>query len=60
MSLCSREKISLSFAWFSSDRAWLEDDLLKGNNRVECLYLPRSWLPESEKGFVQVQEGFHG
>jgi hypothetical protein len=25
MSLCSREKISLSFAWFSSDRAWLED-----------------------------------
>jgi hypothetical protein len=25
MSLCSREKISLSFDWFSSDRAWLED-----------------------------------
>jgi hypothetical protein len=25
MSLCSREKISLSFVWFSSDRAWLED-----------------------------------
>jgi hypothetical protein len=25
MSLCSREKISLSFAWFSSYRAWLED-----------------------------------
>jgi hypothetical protein len=25
MSLCSREKISLSFAWFSSDKAWLED-----------------------------------
>jgi hypothetical protein len=25
MSLCSRENISLSFAWFSSDRAWLED-----------------------------------
>jgi hypothetical protein len=25
ISLCSREKISLSFAWFSSDRAWLED-----------------------------------
>jgi hypothetical protein len=25
MSLCSRERISLSFAWFSSDKAWLED-----------------------------------
>jgi hypothetical protein len=25
ISLCSREKISLSFAWFSSDRTWLED-----------------------------------
>jgi hypothetical protein len=25
MSLCSREKISLSFAWFSSNKAWLED-----------------------------------
>jgi hypothetical protein len=25
ISLCSKEKISLSFAWFSSDKAWLED-----------------------------------
>jgi hypothetical protein len=25
ISLCSRERISFSFAWFSSDRAWLED-----------------------------------
>jgi hypothetical protein len=33
---------------------------LKGNNRVECLYLLRSWLPELERWFVQVQEGFPG
>jgi hypothetical protein len=25
MSLCSKERISFSFAWFSSDRAWLEE-----------------------------------
>jgi hypothetical protein len=25
MSLCSKEKISLSLAWFSSDKAWFED-----------------------------------
>jgi hypothetical protein len=25
MSFCSKERISLSFAWFSSDKAWLED-----------------------------------
>jgi hypothetical protein len=25
MSLCSREKIYLSFSWFSSDKVWLED-----------------------------------
>jgi hypothetical protein len=25
MSLYSRERISLSFAWFSFDKAWLED-----------------------------------
>jgi hypothetical protein len=25
MSLCSRERISLSFAWFSCDKSWLED-----------------------------------
>jgi hypothetical protein len=25
MSLCSKERIYFSFAWFSSDKAWLED-----------------------------------
>jgi hypothetical protein len=24
-SFCSREKISFNFAWFSCDKAWLED-----------------------------------
>jgi hypothetical protein len=26
MSLCNKERISFSFAWFSSYKAWLEDD----------------------------------
>jgi hypothetical protein len=33
---------------------------LKENNRIECPYLPHSWLPKLEKGFFKLKREFLG